>query len=190
LRRKIGLVSSSVRRMMNDDEPALLTVVSGLYAMIDYWGEPKATDREKAKRILKQIECLHLAERPWRGLSQGERQRILIGRALIANPALLLLDEPCAGLDPIAREHFLGFLGRLCKRRAAVSLVFVTHHIEEVVPVFTHLMLMGGGRVVAAGTIKKVLTAQTLSNAFCRPIELEKSDGRYRLRIPGGRQVM
>lgn len=176
--------------MMADDEPALETIVSGKYAMIDYWGEPSAVDHKRAVQILRSIECSHLASRPWRVLSQGERQRVLIGRALMVNPPLLILDEPCAGLDPVAREHFLQFLQKIGSRKNVPTLILVTHHVEEVMPVFTHLMLMGGGKVDATGTIEEVLTAQTLSNAFSRPIQLEKSDGRYRLRIPGGRQVM
>src|SRR6266567_2430676 len=84
-------------------------------------------------------------------LSQGERQRILIGRALMARPELLILDEPCAGLDPVAREHFLQFLGRLAHTRSAPTLVLVTHHVEEIIPVFSHVLVLRGGEVLAAG---------------------------------------
>src|ERR1039458_3920090 len=110
LRKKIGLVSSSVRQMMADDEPAGETVASGKYAMIDFWGRVTRTEKAQALKLLRQVECEYLAERPWRVLSQGERQRVLIGRALMAKPRVLILDEPCAGLDPAAREHFLQFL--------------------------------------------------------------------------------
>ena len=109
LRKKIGLVSSSMRQMMADDEPALETVASGKYAMIDFWGRLSRAEKARALRLLKQVECEYLAERPWRVLSQGERQRVLIGRALMATPRVLILDEPCAGLDPAARERFLQF---------------------------------------------------------------------------------
>src|SRR6201996_2041179 len=148
LRKHIGLVSSSVRQMMHDEEPALETVISGKYAMIDFWGRASARDRAEARRILEQIECSYLAERPWLVLSQGERQRVLIGRALMARPRLLILDEPAAGLDPAAREHFLQFLQRIGQRPDAPTLVFVTHHVEEIMPVFSHVLILKNGQDV------------------------------------------
>lgn len=166
LRTKIGIVSSSVRQMMADAEPALLTVISGKYAMIDFWGRVRADDRAAAGRILLQIEAAHLAERPWLVLSQGERQRILIGRALMAKPRLLILDEPCAGLDPVAREHFLAFLQRLGTRRGAPALILVTHHVEEIMPAFTHALLLRHGRVLAAGEKRETITSELLSRFF------------------------
>ena len=181
LRKKIGLVSSSVRRLMAESEPALETVVSGKYAMIDLWGRVNAADRKRGMRILKQIECAHLAERPWLYLSQGERQRVLIGRALMASPRLLILDEPCAGLDPVAREHFLQFLQRLGGRKAAPALVLVTHHVEEIMPVFSHVLILQAGRRLAAGKKPAVLDSRQLSRAFGAPIKLRKVKGRYSL---------
>jgi iron complex transport system ATP-binding protein len=182
LRKHVGLVSSSVRQMMADHEPALVTVISGKYAMIDYWGRVKSVDRTAAARILRQIEAKHLADRRWEVLSQGERQRVLIGRALMAKPRLLILDEPCAGLDPVAREHFLGFLQRLGSRRGAPTLIFVTHHVEEIVPVFTHALLLRAGRMFAAGKKTAVLTSARLSAAFDAPLRLASRDARYTLR--------
>src|SRR6185312_1610828 len=102
----------------------------------------KAEDRVEALEILERVEATYLAERPWRVLSQGERQRVLIGRALMAKPRLLILDEPCAGLDPVAREHFLAFLQRLGEQSDAPALILVTHHIEEIMPAFTHALLL------------------------------------------------
>lgn len=149
LRKRVGLVSSSIRQLMNDDEPGLETVISGKSAMIDFWGRVTRGDRLRAMRLLRQVEGTHLAGRPWRVLSQGERQRILIGRALMARPQLLILDEPCAGLDPTAREQFLHFLQRLGSRKQSPTLVLVTHHVEEIMPVFSHAPLearRGAGR--------------------------------------------
>ena len=182
LRKHVGLVSSSVRQMLPDHEEALITVISGKYAMIDYWGRIKTADRLAAGRILRQIEAAHLAERRWEVLSQGERQRILIGRALMARPRLLILDEPCAGLDPVAREHFLSFLQRLGERRGAPALVFVTHHVEEIMPVFTHALLLRKGGVLAAGEKRAVLNSARLSETFAAPLRLAQREGRYSLR--------
>src|SRR5205814_8299912 len=133
---------SPPRRLMTGGGPGPETVISGKYAMIDLWGRTTPRDRVRARRLLRQIECTYLADRPWLVLSQGERQRVLIGRALMARPRLLILDEPCAGLDPVAREHFLAFLQRLGERRGAPALIFVTHHVEEIMPVFTHALLL------------------------------------------------
>jgi iron complex transport system ATP-binding protein len=183
LRKQIGLVSSAVRQMMADDEPALETVASGKYAMIDFWGRLSRADRVRALRILRQIECAHLAERPWRVLSQGERQRVLIGRALMARPRVLILDEPCAGLDPAAREHFLQFLQRLGKSRNAPTLVLVTHHVEEIMPVFSHVLILKNGRVLAAGKKPAMLKTEMLSRAFNARAKLQAGAGRYTMRV-------
>jgi iron complex transport system ATP-binding protein len=182
LRTHIGIVSSSVRQMMADHEPALVTVISGKYAMIDYWGRIKAADRTAALRILRMVEAQHLADRRWEVLSQGERQRVLIGRALMAKPRLLILDEPCAGLDPVAREHFLAFIQRLGTRRGAPALIFVTHHVEEIVPVFTHALLLRAGRVLIGGRKHDVLNSANISQTFHAPLRLTRRDGRYSLR--------
>jgi len=186
LRTHVGIVSSSVRQMLPDHEPALVTVISGKYAMIDYWGRIKPADRLAAARILRQVEVHHLADRRWEVLSQGERQRVLIGRALMAKPRLLILDEPCAGLDPVAREHFLAFIQRLGSRREAPALIFVTHHVEEIVPVFTHALLLRGGRVLAAGKKGPVLNSTSVSKTFHAPLRLTHRHGRYVLRAKGG----
>ena len=100
LRQRLGVVSSSLRELMPDEEPALHTVISGKYAMIDLWGKPKSEDVKQAKRILRQIECLSLAHRPWSVLSQGERQRILIGRALMAGPVLFWMSPVLVWILP------------------------------------------------------------------------------------------
>ena len=183
LRRQIGLVSSAVRQMMAESEPALEAVVSGRYAMIDFWGKVSTADRVRAWRILKQIECEYLAARPWAFLSQGERQRVLIGRALMANPPVLILDEPCAGLDPAAREHFLHFLERLGKEISAPALLFVTHHVEEIMPVFSHALILKAGRALAAGPKRTVMNSQLFSAAFGTRVRLGLAQGRYNLSV-------
>ena len=183
LRKQIGIVSSSVRQMMADDEPALETVASGKYAMIDFWGQVSRAEKSQALKLLRQVECEYLAERPWRVLSQGERQRVLIGRALMARPRVLILDEPCTGLDPAAREHFLQFLQRLGKQRSAPTLVLVTHHVEEIMPVFSHLLVLKNGKVLAAGEKSSVLKTELLSTAFTARLRLGILKNRYLLDV-------
>ena len=181
LRKKVGLVSSSIRQMIPDDEPALETIISGRYAMVDFWGKITASDRKRGLRILREIECESLADRPWLFLSQGERQRVLIGRALMARPTLLILDEPCAGLDPAARESFLQFLENLGRSEKPPTLILVTHHVEEIMPVFSHVLILKQGRVLAVGERKKTLTSKTLSLAFNAKIRLARRNNCYRL---------
>jgi len=190
LRKRIGLVSSAVRQMLPESELALETVVSGKYAMVDFWGPVTPSDRARAGRILKQIQCDYLAERAWVFLSQGERQRVLIGRALMANPPVLILDEPCAGLDPVAREHFLQFLNRLGRQRNAPTLVLVTHHVEEIMPAFNHALLLKAGSVLAAGQKQTVLRSGLFSEAFEWSVNLHLTRGRYSLTVAPNAKVL
>jgi len=187
LRPLVGIVSSSIRQMMADSEPALHSVASGKYAVIDYWGNPRRADLAKAKTILSLVECGHLSQHPWAVLSQGERQRILIGRSLMAAPGLLILDEPCAGLDPAARERFLAFLERLAAEPGAPTLVLVTHHVEEIMPLFTDVLLIRGGKMQAAGPIRQHLNSASLSEVFGCKARLRRAAGRFQLAVHLGR---
>ena len=184
LRKHVGLVSSSVRQMIGDEATGLDVVVSGLDATLNLRGKVSPEDQARGMKMLRQVEGGALAERPWAVLSQGERQRVLIGRALLASPALLILDEPCAGLDPLAREGFVQFLRRLGRKRGAPALVLVTHHVEEIVDVFTHALLLRGGQVLASGRRKDVLTTAGLTAAFGAAVRLRRNDnGRYALSV-------
>ena len=174
LRRRGGLVSSSIRQMIGDGATALEVVVSGRDAVLNPTGRIQPADRRRGVEILRRVEAGALADRAWGVLSQGERQRVLIGRALLAAPPLLILDEPCAGLDPVARERFLRFLNRLGRRRGGPSLVLVTHHVEEIAPVFTHALLLREGRVQAAGEKARVLTTARLTETFGAPVRLRR----------------
>ncbi len=183
LRTRIGLVSSSIRQLMPPHENALNAVASGRCAVIGMWGEVGKADSRRAAEILREVEAEYLSERPWRFLSQGERQRVLIGRALMADPRLLVLDEPCAGLDPVAREHFLAFVERLLGRPNAPTLVLVTHHVEEIVAGFSHVLVLRAGKVLAAGPRESVMTSAMLSRAFEAPVRLAAAGGRYSLAV-------
>jgi iron complex transport system ATP-binding protein len=190
LRKKIGIVSSSVRQMMADEEPALESVASGKYAMIDFWGRLSRSDKAQARKLLQQVECEYLADRPWQVLSQGERQRVLIGRALMAKPRVLILDEPCAGLDPAAREHFLQFIQRLGHDKNAPTLILVTHHVEEIMPVFSDVLVLKSGKVLAAGKKSVTLTTKTLSQTFGANVRLQLKAGRYAMTVTSKRNVV
>ena len=185
LRLHIGVVTSAFTASIPPSEVTRDTVISGKYAQLDLWHAGTRADRGKALRLLRSVGLAHLADREWAYLSQGERQRVLIARALMARPQLLILDEPCAGLDPVAREKFLRFLEKLARRRTGPALVLVTHHVEEITPAFTHTLLLRAGRVVAAGPRAAVLTAAHLSATFRARLRLSRTAGRYRLGFAG-----
>ncbi|HEY4990022.1 MAG TPA: ABC transporter ATP-binding protein [Opitutaceae bacterium] len=183
LRLEIGLVTSALQASIPPAEPALETVVSGRYAQLDLWAHPTRAERAEGRKLLGFVGCAHLASREWIHLSQGERQRILIARSLMARPKLLILDEPCAGLDPVAREEFLWFLESLAGERSGPALVLVTHHAEEIMPAFTHALLIREGTVFAAGPKSVVVTSRRLSGAFGARVFVRKVRGRYVTRV-------
>ena len=185
LRLHLGVVTSAFTASIPLSEVTRDTVISGRYAQLDLWHAGTRADRATALRLLRSVGLAHLADRTWACLSQGERQRVLIARALMARPQLLILDEPCAGLDPVAREKFLRFLEKLARRRAGPALVLVTHHVEEITPAFTHALMLRAGRVVAAGPRAAVLTSANLSATFNARLRLGRTAGRYRLGFAG-----
>jgi iron complex transport system ATP-binding protein len=186
LRQRIGLVSSSVRQLMHDEDTALEIVAGGIRAEIGFWGDIPKSTLAAARRALKEAEAGYVAARPWAVLSQGERQRVLIARALMAKPRLLILDEPCAGLDPVAREHFLAFIERLARGTNAPAIVLVTHHVEEITPAFTHALLLRQGRATAVGELSSVLTSQNLSETFGASIHVSHRKGRWAIDLSSG----
>jgi iron complex transport system ATP-binding protein len=151
--------------------------------MLGHWGEASEEDLARARELLAIVEASHVADRRWELLSQGERQRVLIARALMPAPALLVLDEPCAGLDPLARERFLGLVSRLLSRKDAATLLLVTHHIEEIVPAVSHVLVLKEGAVLASGPKARVLRSEVLSEAFGHPVTVGCRDERYELSI-------
>ena len=183
LRKRVGMVSSALTSSVPDDEPAWRTVLSGREAMLGHWGESSPEQRQEAQGLLERVQCGGLTRREWGVLSQGERQRVLFARALMARPALMILDEPCAGLDIVARARFLDFLEAFGADAGGPRMLLVTHHVEEIVPAFTHVLVLSGGQVVAAGPKREVLTDETLTKAFGAPVRITEREGRYEARL-------
>ena len=180
LRARIGLSSSALAQRVPDDEVVRDLVVSAGYAVLGRWRERyDDVDYRRAIDMLESLGAEHLADRTYGTLSEGERKRVLIARALMTDPELLLLDEPAAGLDLGGREELVARLADLAADPDAPALVLVTHHVEEVPPGFSHCMLLSEAEVVAAGLLPDVLTAENLSTAFGQSIALDVVDGRY-----------
>jgi iron complex transport system ATP-binding protein len=184
LRKHIGWVSASLAARIEDNQTALEIIVSGPLGMLNHWGKLSAAEIRRGEAMLRRVRALPLRDRPWGEFSQGERQRVLLGRALMSQLKLLVLDEPCAGLDPVAREHFLGFLDSLARRRRSPGIILVTHHVEEITPAFTHALLMHKGKAVASGPRATTLNEPALAATFGAPVRLCKSPGgRLRLEV-------
>jgi iron complex transport system ATP-binding protein len=141
------------------------------------------SDRAKARHLLERFDCAHLLGRRYRTCSQGERQRVMLARAMMREPELLLLDEPSSALDMIAREAFVEAVGALVGESPGLATVTVAHHLEELPPVLTHAMLLAQGQVLAVGPADDVLRADNLSAAFAAPIEVSGGDGRWSARL-------
>jgi iron complex transport system ATP-binding protein len=155
-------------------------VLSGRNAALEtWWHTYTEEDRARARALLEQMGCGHLAERPISTGSDGERKRIQLARTLVVDPELLLLDEPAAGLDLGGREELVERLGALAADPQAPPTVLVTHHVEEIPQGFTHALILRGGRVVASGPLQEALTSDSLSAAFELPVALERLNGRW-----------
>ncbi|MGB4312232.1 MAG: ABC transporter ATP-binding protein [Natronincolaceae bacterium] len=182
LRRSIGWVSSSIQEKFHGYSTPMDIVMSGKFATIDLYDEITEDDQILAKNCLRRLNALALANREYKTLSQGEKQRILIARGLMAQPELLILDEPCMGLDIIAREQLLEIIKNLSEDKNAPTLIYVTHHTEEILPNFSHTLLLKKGEVYLAGTTDEILTEENLSKFLEVPIIYEKSGQRILLR--------
>ncbi|MFG1795697.1 ABC transporter ATP-binding protein [Nocardia sp. NPDC049149] len=180
LRPRIGLSSAAVAGRVPKDEKVSDLVVSAGYAVLGRWRERyDDVDTDRAIDMLESLGAEHLSDRTYGTLSEGERKRVLIARALMTDPELLLLDEPAAGLDLGGREELVERLGDLAADPDAPAIVLVTHHVEEIPPGFTHGMLLNEGEVIAQGLLTDVLTSENLSDAFRQQIALDQVDGRY-----------
>lgn len=183
LRPRIGLASTAIAERIPDSELVRDVVVTASYGVVGRWRESyDGLDLGRAAELLAAMGVAHLAERHFGTLSEGERKRVQIARALMTDPELMLLDEPAAGLDLGGREDLVARLGLLADDVTAPALVLVTHHVEEIPPGFTDVLLMRAGRVVAAGPLEITLTAANLERTFGLPLIVESHGSRWTAR--------
>ncbi|GAA1631815.1 ABC transporter ATP-binding protein [Leucobacter chromiireducens] len=180
LRNRIGAVSSATGRRIPPTELVRDIVLTAAYSVEGRWNEEyEDLDVRQAERILAEWDLAGFADRSFGTLSDGERKRALIARAVMTDPEMLLLDEPSASLDLGARERLLQMLSGFAASPASPAMVMVTHHVEEVPPGFTHVLMLRDGRVQAAGPLATTLTAANLEATFGMPFELSVNAGRY-----------
>ncbi|MEV5739982.1 ABC transporter ATP-binding protein [Microbispora rosea] len=181
LRPRIGLASAALSERIPPDEKVIDLVLTASYAILGRWTEEyDSHDVTRAVELIDQLGCAHLIRRRFGTLSEGERKRVQIARALMPDPELLLLDEPAAGLDVAGREDLVRRLGALARDPKSPTMVLVTHHVEEIPAGFTHVLLLRHGSVVDQGPIEAVMTQENLSATFGVPLHLDRGqEGRW-----------
>lgn len=181
LKERIGWVSSTLFEWLPARQSARQVAATGIHATIGNWHELSADDLLRADDALRRIGAYAFRNKRYGVLSQGEKQRVMIARALVTKPDLLILDEPCAGLDPGARERLITDVDRVCKSADGPTLILVSHHVEEIPPSGTHALLLKDGRTVAAGPLPKVLTAPLLTQLYDHPCTITTTNNTYTL---------
>jgi len=183
LRKSIGWVTAALASEIPVHEKALNTVVSGKFAQIGYlgsfWGQASKADFIAARRYLKELGCEDLRDQEFGTLSQGEQQKVLIARSRMTKPYLIILDEPCAGMDPGARENFLASLRQLGKQKRVPALIYVTHHVEEILPLFRHTLILREAKVLYVGATPGLLRHNVLKDLYGVDFKLVRRRGRY-----------
>ena len=188
LRQRVGLTSAALADQLRPRLTAIEAVMTAKHGALEpWWHSYDREDRSRALEALDRVGCGHRAGSGFGTLSSGERQRVLLARALSSDPDLILLDEPNAGLDLAGREQLIGILGDLAADPDTPPLVLVTHHTDEIPSGFTHGLLLRGGRVLTQGRIEDVLTDRALSECFGMPLELSQANGRWLARASGAR---
>ena len=180
LRPRVGFASSAMARLIPDSELVLDAVMTAAYSVAGRWNERyEEVDERRARRVLKEWRLSKLEDRRFGTLSDGERKRVQIARAVMTDPELLLLDEPAASLDLGAREELLELLGGYAASPQAPAIIMVTHHVEEIPPGFGHALLLKDGTVVAAGPIAEVITSDRLTETFDRALQVTRIGPRF-----------
>jgi iron complex transport system ATP-binding protein len=185
LRKVIGWVSSAMTQRLPAQDTAIDVVASGLDASVGLYRHITPEEHEKSLAVLQQLGVESVAEQSYGTLSQGEMQKVLIGRALVCEPKLLILDEPCIGLDPAARQRFMNDLAALAKSKNAPTMILVTHHIEEIDPWIQKVLLLKDGRVLAAGDPDEMITNRHMSELLDYPCSVFRQGAEFLLRIDG-----
>lgn len=183
LRKSIGWVSSSLQESLLTEEKVEDIVLSGRFASIGLYDTPSGRDRKRATELMEQFGCLEFRERAYSTLSQGEKQRVILARSLMNSPKVLVLDEPCTGLDIFAREHFLAAIEAIAAAPNPPTMLYVSHHIDEILPPFNKTMLLKKGSVHSSGETHAVLRQSNLTDFFGSPVELAWRNGRPRLHL-------
>jgi iron complex transport system ATP-binding protein len=173
------MVSSYLNDLVILDDNVLDLVVSGAYAQTRLWDIPHRAFVKKARALLRRLGCLRYEDSKLRELSQGERQKVMIARALMPDPKLLTLDEPCAGLDLMSRESFISGLEKIAKNNSLLSILYVTHRIDEIPGCFGKALLLKEGKIIASGNIDSVLTGRNISKCFDVQASVKKSNNRF-----------
>jgi len=181
IRREIGYMSQSLFEKFVPRDPVWEIVASGKYAYLRVYHQLPQDVIEQAVATMEQLGIGHLKDQPLGTLSQGERKKVLLARFLMQDPKLLILDEPCSGLDLYEREKFLDEIQRLQARE--LQIIYVTHHSEEIIPIFTHAALIQDGQIIAAGRKEEILTAEHLSRLFSLEVQVDWDKGRPWLKV-------
>jgi len=180
LRPRVGFASSEMARRIPANETVLDAVLTASHAVTGRWREEyDDVDMKRASRVLAEWNLEQMAERLVGTLSDGERKRLQIARAVMTDPELLLLDEPAGSLDVGGREDVVELLDQFAAWEGAPAMVMVTHHVEEIPPSFTHALLLSNGQIVASGALEQVLTSENLSRAFGRALQVSRQQGRF-----------
>ncbi|CAH1192584.1 putative ABC transporter ATP-binding protein YlmA [Paenibacillus auburnensis] len=186
VRKEIGYIGPSLMEKLSLSDPVWEVVATGAYAYLRFYQAIPQQVQEQAVKLLEDMNLGDLAYHPFGTLSQGERKKAMLARCLMADPKLLIMDEPCAGLDLYEREKMLAEIDKLKQRN--VSVVYVTHHVEEIVPLFSHVALIRDGKLAGSGPKEEVLTKDMILATFDIPVDVEWDNGRPWIKIrPGGR---